>query len=123
MFDVYDHVIALCVKLLLITYLRVSSIWPQDCQRTPAIAFAGIPPRGSSTYHCWCYFLAAVFISAVLVGDGGDVHLLQNIRLGPGHVDVPPASHQGGLVLVVLGRVGQADGLDSCKHTYYRLEV
>ena len=67
--------------------------------------------------------MVAVLLTTLLVGDGGDVHLLENIRLGPCHVDVPPASHQGRLVLVVLGRVGQADGLDSCKHTYYRREV
>ena len=61
-----------------------------------------------------------VLAGTVLVGDGRHIYLLQHIRPGTRHVDVPPASHHGGHVLVVQGGVRQADRLDTYKHRCVR---
>ena len=66
--------------------------------------------------------MLTVVSGTLLVGDGGDVHLLQNISLGSSHVDVAPAGHHGSHVIIVQGGVWQADGLDGYNHGY-ELEV
>ena len=62
--------------------------------------------------------MVAVLLTTLLVGDGGDVHLLQNISLGPCHGDLPPTSQHRSHVIIVQGGVWQADWLDS-----YKMEI
>ena len=62
-------------------------------------------------------------LGTLLVGDGGDVQLLQDISPGSGQVHVPPASHHGSHVIIVQGGIWQADGPDIYKHRYEGLDV
>ena len=95
------------------TYLRVSSIWSHDCQGAPTISLTGISARSSSADHCGGDSVVAVLLSTDLVGDGGDIHLLENIRPGTSRSQSPPASHYGSHVVIVRGGVWQTDWLDS----------
>ena len=67
--------------------------------------------------------MVTMVLATLLVGDGGDVHLLQDISPGSGQVHVPPASHHGRHVIIVQGGIWQTDGLDIYKHRYEGLEV
>ena len=67
--------------------------------------------------------MLTMLLATLLVGDGGDVHLLQDISPGSSHVEVPPASHHGRHVIIVQVGIWQADGLDIYEHRYEGLDV
>ena len=54
-----------------------------------------------------------MLLATLLVGDGGDVHLLQDISPGSSHIEVAPASDDGSHVIIVQSELWQTDGLDS----------
>ena len=93
------------VPSLVSTYLRVSSIRSHDYQRAPTVSRTCVPPWSPSADHGGCYLVVTVPPSTLLVGEGGDIHLLENISLGTRHVDIPPPSHHGSHVLIVQGGV------------------
>ena len=64
-----------------------------------------------------------MLLATLLVGDGGDVHLLQDISPGSSHVEVPPASHHGRHVIIVQVWIWQTDGPDIYKYRNEGLEV
>ena len=57
--------------------------------------------------------MVAVLLSTDHVGDGGDIHLLENIRPGTSRAHLSPASHNGNHVVIVNRGVRQTDWLDS----------
>ena len=57
--------------------------------------------------------MVTMMLATLLVGDGGDVHLLQDISPGSSHVDIAPASDDGSHVIIVQSGLWQTDGLDS----------
>ena len=67
--------------------------------------------------------MVTMVLATLLVGDGGDVHLLQNISFGSSHVEVPPASHHGRHVIIVQVGIWQTDGPDIYKYRYEGLDV
>ena len=95
------------------SYLSVGTVLAQHCQRAAAVSLTGILTRVSSTDHMVRDPVLAVSGPALLVGDGGDVHLLQDVRLGTSVVQSTPACHQGRHRLVLLVGLRQADWLDN----------
>ena len=57
--------------------------------------------------------MVTMVLATLLVGDGGDVHLLQDISPGSSHVDIAPASDDGSHVIIVQSGLWQTDWLDS----------
>ena len=77
----------------------------------------GVPAGCLGADHVLSYPVVTVAAApALAVSQGGHGGLLQNVGLRS-RAGVPaPPSHQGGHIVVVLARVWQADGLDSCKY-------
>ena len=100
------------------SYLRVRSVLTHHSQRSPTITLAGVTASIIlGTYHVLRYPVVSVAAApALTVGHGGHCRLLQNVgRRSPVGGPAPP-SHQGAHIVVVLGRVWQADWAHSCKH-------
>ena len=89
----------------------VGAVLAQHCKRAAAVSLTGVLTVLGCTDHMVCDPVLAVSGPALLVGDGGDVHLLQDVRPGTCGVQSPPASHHGGHRLVLLVSIRQADWL------------
>ena len=98
------------------SYLRVRSVLTQHSQRSPTVSITGVPTSSLGTDHVLSYPVVSVAAApALTVGHGGHCRLLQNIGLGT-RAGVPaPPSHEGAHIVVVLGRIWQADWLHSWK--------
>ena len=98
------------------SYLRVRSVLAQHSQRSPRVSLTGVPTSCLGTDHVLSYPVVSVAAApALTVGHGGHCRLLENVgRRTRAGVPAPP-SHQGAHIVVVLGRVWQADWLDSWK--------
>ena len=101
------------------SYLRVRSVLAQHSQRSPRVSFTRVPTSRLGTDHVLSYPVVSVAAApALTVGHGGHCRLLENVgRRTRAGVPAPP-SHQGVHIVVVLGRVWQADWLDSSKDRY-----
>ena len=92
------------------SYLRVRSVLAQHSQRSPRVSLTGVPSSRLGTDHVLSYPVVSVAAApALTVGHGGHCRLLENVgRRTRAGVPAPP-SHQGAHIVVVLGRVWQAD--------------
>ena len=99
------------------SYLSVRSVLTHHSQRTPTITPTGVTSRRLGTDSVVSYLVVSVAAApALTVGHGGHCRLLQSVGQKT-KAEVPaPASYQGGDIVVVLGRVWQADWSHSCKH-------
>ena len=81
---------------------------------TPSLT--GVPTSRLGTNHILSDPVVLVAAApALTVGHGGHCRLLQNVGKRTRAGGSAPASHQGSDVVVVLGRVWQADWSDICK--------
>ena len=92
------------------SYLGVGSTLSYMSQRSPAVSSAAVLPIPSCAYHGLLYSPVSELFYALLIGDCLYADLLENFCLGTFIEEIPPASHHCWLVVVVLGRVWQADG-------------
>ena len=96
------------------SYLRVRSVLTQHSHRSPRFSPTGVPASRLGTDHVLSYPVVSVAAApALTVGHGAHCHLLQNVGEGTRAGGPAPPSHQGAHLVVVLGRVWQADWLDN----------
>ena len=84
---------------------------------TPSLT--GVPTSRLGTDHILRYPVVSVAAApALTVGHGGHCRLLENVgrKTGAGAGVPAPPSHQGAHIVVVLGRIWQADWSHSCKN-------